>query len=49
MLGTFPQAYSRVGLINCALKLSSQNGPAEERAESDRQPANTTTTTAFND
>ena len=34
MLGNFPQAYSHVGLINCALNLSQQTGPAEERAES---------------
>jgi hypothetical protein len=34
MLGNFPQAYSHVGLINCALNLSRQMGPAEERAES---------------
>ena len=32
MLGNFPQAYSHVGLINCALNLSRQEGPAEERA-----------------
>jgi len=34
MLGNFPQAYSHVGLINCALNLSRQKGPAEARAES---------------
>src|ERR1700756_2347750 len=34
MLGNLPQAYSHVGLINCALNLSRQTGPAEERAES---------------
>ena len=34
MLGNFPQAYSHVGLINCALNLSRQSGPVEERAES---------------
>ena len=34
MLGNFPQAYSHVGLINCALNLSRQLGPVEERAES---------------
>lgn len=34
MLGNFPQAYSHVGLINCALNLSRRAGPAEERAES---------------
>lgn len=33
MLGNFPQAYSHVGVINCALNLSRQTGPAEERAE----------------
>jgi GH15 family glucan-1,4-alpha-glucosidase len=32
MLGNFPQAYSHVGLINSALNLSRQIGPAEERA-----------------
>jgi GH15 family glucan-1,4-alpha-glucosidase len=35
MLGNFPQAYSHVGLINCALNLSRQEAPAEERAESE--------------
>jgi GH15 family glucan-1,4-alpha-glucosidase len=35
MLGNFPQAYSHVGVINCALSLSRQTGPAEERAESE--------------
>jgi GH15 family glucan-1,4-alpha-glucosidase len=34
MLGNYPQAYSHVGLINCALGLSRQKGPAEERAKS---------------
>ena len=34
MLGNFPQAYSHVGLINCALNLSREACPAEERAES---------------
>ena len=34
LLGNFPQAYSHVGLINCALSLSRQAGPAEERSES---------------
>jgi GH15 family glucan-1,4-alpha-glucosidase len=33
MLGNFPQAYSHVGLINCALNLNRQIGPAAERAE----------------
>jgi GH15 family glucan-1,4-alpha-glucosidase len=35
MLGNFPQAYSHVGLINCALNLSRQTGPAAGRAESE--------------
>ena len=35
MLGNFPQAYSHVGLINCALSLSRAKGPAEKRADSD--------------
>jgi GH15 family glucan-1,4-alpha-glucosidase len=39
MLGNFPQAYSHVGLINCALNLSRQTGPAEERAEPRAAPA----------
>ena len=38
MLGNFPQAYSHVGLINCALNLSRQTGPAEERAGSQGLP-----------
>jgi hypothetical protein len=38
MLGNFPQAYSHVGLINCALNLAWQTGPAEERAESQGPP-----------
>jgi GH15 family glucan-1,4-alpha-glucosidase len=38
MLGNFPQAYSHVGLINCALNLSRRTGPAEERAESGSLP-----------
>jgi len=33
MLGNFPQAFSHVGLINSALNLTRQEGPAEERAE----------------
>jgi GH15 family glucan-1,4-alpha-glucosidase len=33
MLGNFPQAYSHVGLINAALSLTRETGPAEERAE----------------
>jgi GH15 family glucan-1,4-alpha-glucosidase len=38
MLGNYPQAYSHVGLINCALNLSRQRGPAEERAQSRELP-----------
>jgi len=38
MLGNFPQAYSHVGLINCALSLSRQMGPAEERANAREMP-----------
>jgi GH15 family glucan-1,4-alpha-glucosidase len=38
MLGNFPQAYSHVGLINCALSLSRQRGPTEERANSRELP-----------
>jgi GH15 family glucan-1,4-alpha-glucosidase len=34
MLGNFPQAYSHVGLIVCALNLSRETGPLEERAAS---------------
>ena len=37
MLGNFPQAYSHVGLINCALNLSRGACPAEERSDS-RKP-----------
>jgi GH15 family glucan-1,4-alpha-glucosidase len=40
MLGNFPQAYSHVGLINSALNLSRQTGPAEERAESQEAQVN---------
>lgn len=32
MLGNFPQAYSHVGIINCALNLSRQALPAKQRA-----------------
>jgi GH15 family glucan-1,4-alpha-glucosidase len=42
MLGNFPQAYSHVGLIICALNLARQTGPAEERAESKRSPITVT-------
>ena len=38
MLGNFPQAYSHVGLINCALNLSRQKRPTEERAETHGPP-----------
>ena len=38
MLGNFPQAYSHVGLIICALNLARQTGPTEERAESQGPP-----------
>jgi GH15 family glucan-1,4-alpha-glucosidase len=38
MLGNFPQAYSHIGLINCALSLARQTGPAEERAEDAHAP-----------
>ena len=44
MLGNFPQAYSHVGLINCALNMSRQTGPTEKRAEAQpvaRAPAAT--------
>jgi GH15 family glucan-1,4-alpha-glucosidase len=33
MLGNFPQAYSHVGLINCALSLSRLTGPVKQRAK----------------
>jgi hypothetical protein len=36
MLGNFPQAYSHVGLINCALNLTRETSPAEVRAEPQR-------------
>ncbi|MFY9835369.1 MAG: glycoside hydrolase family 15 protein [Xanthobacteraceae bacterium] len=40
MLGNFPQAYCHVGIINSALNLSRQRGPAEKRSEIDaREPA----------
>jgi GH15 family glucan-1,4-alpha-glucosidase len=42
MLGNFPQAYSHVGLVNCALNLSRKACPAEERAE--RRPPVTVAT-----
>jgi GH15 family glucan-1,4-alpha-glucosidase len=37
MLGNFPQAYCHVGIINCALNLSRQKGPAEQRAQLSRR------------
>jgi GH15 family glucan-1,4-alpha-glucosidase len=43
MLGNFPQAYSHVGLINCALNLSRKTGPAEERAVSRGLPITAST------
>ena len=44
MLGNFPQAYSHVGLINCALSLNRQKGPAEERANSQGPPTTAAST-----
>jgi GH15 family glucan-1,4-alpha-glucosidase len=37
MLGNFPQAYCHVGIINSALNLSQQRGPAEGRSEMDER------------
>lgn len=37
MLGNFPQAYSHVGLINCALNLSRQTGPADHAPMDNRR------------
>jgi GH15 family glucan-1,4-alpha-glucosidase len=45
MLGNFPQAFSHVGLINSALNLSRQTGPAEERAELQTPPVVRSTAT----
>jgi len=39
MLGNFPQAYCHVGIINCALSLSRQRGPAEGRSEMNEREA----------
>jgi GH15 family glucan-1,4-alpha-glucosidase len=39
MLGNFPQAFSHVGIINCALNLSRQTCPAEERAGLQARPS----------
>jgi GH15 family glucan-1,4-alpha-glucosidase len=47
MLGNFPQAYSHVGLINSALNLSRQTGPAEERAEPAAPPVAVAPATAM--
>jgi GH15 family glucan-1,4-alpha-glucosidase len=41
MLGNFPQAYCHVGIINCALNLSRQQGPAEGRAQSSERKTST--------
>ncbi|HXE51761.1 MAG TPA: glycoside hydrolase family 15 protein [Tepidisphaeraceae bacterium] len=39
MVGNFPQAFSHVGLVNCARNLSSPGGPAEHRGgSSDAKP-----------
>jgi GH15 family glucan-1,4-alpha-glucosidase len=43
MLGNFPQAYCHVGIINCALNLSRQKGPAEGRSEPSERKAWTET------
>jgi GH15 family glucan-1,4-alpha-glucosidase len=43
MLGNFPQAYCHVGIINCALNLSRQKGPAEGRSEPSKRKASTET------
>ena len=32
LVGNFPQAFTHVGLINTAINLSPQTGPAEHRA-----------------
>jgi GH15 family glucan-1,4-alpha-glucosidase len=41
MLGNFPQAYCHVGIINCALNLSRQKGPAERRSGPSERKAST--------
>ena len=38
MLGNFPQAYSHVGRIVCALNLTRQTGPAVEMRHESPQP-----------
>jgi len=40
MLGNFPQAYGRVGLINGALNLTRETRPAEVRRLPARGPSN---------
>ena len=42
LLGNFPQAYSHVGLINCALNLTRETCPAERRADARRPPTRAT-------
>jgi GH15 family glucan-1,4-alpha-glucosidase len=37
MLGNFPQAYCHVGIINSALNLTRQRGPAQKRSETNEQ------------
>jgi GH15 family glucan-1,4-alpha-glucosidase len=39
MLGNFPQAYCHVGIINSALNLSREMGPAEKRAQPSERDA----------
>jgi GH15 family glucan-1,4-alpha-glucosidase len=46
MLGNFPQAYSHVGLINSALNMSREMGPAGERAEPRLQKIDVTSAAA---
>ncbi len=41
MLGNFPQAYCHVGIINCALNLSREEGPAEGRSRPRQREAST--------
>lgn len=41
MLGNFPQAYSHVGLICCALNLTQETSPAEDRADPRERGADT--------
>jgi GH15 family glucan-1,4-alpha-glucosidase len=41
MLGNFPQAYCHVGIINCALNLTRQKGPAQGRSEPSKREAST--------